>query len=68
MAEAMRSAVRTSGPRLQVSKMTPRAIDLGIIGDVGEDTFEGGKTVMIRYLALLVVVIGALTWVYWLTK
>jgi Na+/serine symporter len=48
--------------------MTPRAIDLGIIGDVGEDTFEGGKTVMIRYLALLVVVIGALTWVYWLTK
>lgn len=68
MSEAMRSAVRTSGPRLQISKMTPRAIDLGIIGDVAEDTFEGGSTVLIRYSALLVVVVGVLYLVYWLTN
>ena len=68
MSEAMRSAVRTSGPRLQISKMTPRAIDLGIIGDVAEDTFEGGSTVLIRYSALLVVVGSVLYLVYWLTN
>jgi Na+/serine symporter len=48
--------------------MTPRAIDLGIIGDVAEDTFEGGSTVLIRYAALLVVVVGVLYLVYWLTN
>ena len=37
MAEAMRSAVRYSGPRLDVSKMTPRDIDLGLTY-VAEDT------------------------------
>ena len=68
MSEAMRSAVRTSGPRLQISKMTPRAIDLGIIGDVAEDMFEGGGTVLIRYTALIVVVVGVLYLVYWLTN
>ena len=68
MTEAMRSAVRTSGPRLQISKMTPRPIDLGIIGEVGEDTFEGGATVLLRYVALLVVIIAALGTVYWLTN
>jgi hypothetical protein len=39
MAEAMRLAVRTSGPRTQVSKMTPRDIDLGLT-HVAEDTFD----------------------------
>jgi len=67
MSEAMRSAVRTSGPRLQVSKMTPRPIDLGIIGDVAEDTFEGGRPALVRYLILLIVIAGVLTAIYWLT-
>jgi hypothetical protein len=67
MSEAMRSAVRTSGPRLQISKMTPRAIDLGIMGEVGDDTFDGGGSVLIRYLVLLFLIGGALTAVYRLT-
>lgn len=68
MTEAMRSAVRASGPRLQVSKMTPRPIDLRIIGD---DESEGeavsGGSVFLRYTMLLVIVVGVLWYVYWLT-
>ena len=67
MSEAMRSAVRTSGPRLQISKMTPRPIDLGIMGDVGDETFEGGTSTALRYLVLVVLIAGALTAVYRLT-
>ena len=68
MAEAMRSAVRTSGPRLQISKMTPRPIDLGIFSDVAEETFEGGRPVLIRYFLLLLLIVGALSAVYWVTS
>ena len=68
MTEAMRSAVRASGPRLQVSKMTPRPIDLRIIGDdEGEDEAESGTSVFMRYATLLVIVVGVLWFVYWLT-
>ena len=67
MTEAMRSAVRTSGPRLQISKMTPRSIDLGILGDVADDAIEGGRAALLRYFILLIVIAGALTTVYWLT-
>jgi len=68
MTEAMRSAVRASGPRLQVSKMTPRPIDLRIIGDdEGEDESEGGGSVFFRYATLLMIVVGVLWYVYWLT-
>ena len=67
MTEAMRSAVRTSGPRLQISKMTPRSIDLGILGDVADDAVEGGRAALLRYFILLIVIAGALTTVYWLT-
>lgn len=59
MAEAMRLAVRTSGPRLQVSKMTPRNMDLGLT-HVAEDTFDRfGKQPWARYgiLALLVILV-----------
>jgi hypothetical protein len=68
MTEAMRSAVRTSGPRLQVSKMTPRPIDLRIIGD-DEDEGEtvGGGAIFLRYVLLLCIVVGVLWFVYWLT-
>ncbi len=68
MSEAMRSAVRASGPRLQVSKMTPRPIDLGIVDDVADDTFEGNATAFLRYGGLLVFVVAVLWFVYWLTK
>ena len=68
MAEAMRAAIRTSGPRLQVSKMTPRPIDLGLVDDVADDTFEGNATAFLRYAALLTFVVGVLWFVYWLTK
>jgi hypothetical protein len=68
MTEAMRSAVRASGPRLQVSKMTPRPIDLRIIGDdEGEGEAVSGGSVFLRYTMLLIIVVGVLWYVYWLT-
>src|SRR5215218_9554273 len=64
MTEAMRSAVRTSGPRLQVSKMTPRPIDLGLFENLDEeDSSERGGFAMLRYAALLAFVVGALWFV-----
>jgi hypothetical protein len=68
MTEAMRTAVRASGPRLQVSKMTPRPIDLRIIGDdETEGEAESGTSVFFRYTTLLFIVVGVLWFVYWLT-
>ncbi|MDB6137861.1 MAG: hypothetical protein JWO94_933 [Verrucomicrobiaceae bacterium] len=68
MAEAMRLAVRTSGPRMQVSKMTPRDIDLGLT-NVAEDTFDRfGKYTYARYAFLLLLVVIVLGYVYKLLK
>ena len=69
MTEAMRSAVRTSGPRLQVSKMTPRPIDLGLFDDLDEEE-SAPRTgfAVLRSLVLLAVVGGVLWFVYDLTK
>ena len=68
MAEAMRLAVRTSGPRMQVSKMTPRDIDLGLT-HVAEDTFDRfGKYPYARYGLLLLLVVIVLGYVYKLLK
>jgi hypothetical protein len=68
MAEAMRLAVRTSGPRMQVSKMTPRDIDLGLT-NVAEDTFDRfGKYPYARYGFLLLLVVLVLGYVYKLLK
>lgn len=68
MTEAMRSAVRASGPRLQVSKMTPRPIDLRIIGDEStEGEVESATSSFFRYTTLLAIVVGVLWYVYWLT-
>lgn len=64
MAEAMRSAVMESGPGLQVSKMTPREIDLGLISDVAEEGLDRfGRHPVVRYsvlVALIGVVLGYL--------
>ena len=69
MTEAMRSAVRTSGPRLQVSKMTPRDIDLGRITAVAEDTIDTlGRNPLARYALLVVFVGGVLGYFFWLLK
>ncbi len=68
MAEAMRSAIRTSGPRLQVSKMTPRPIDLGLFDDGEEEGEEGNVSSALRYLILFIVITGVLATVYWLTR
>ncbi len=68
MADAMRAVVRTSGPSLQVSKMTPRDIDLGLT-DVAEDTFEGlEKYRFVRYFLLAVLVVSVLGYVYRLLR
>ena len=65
MEEAMRSAVRTSGPSLQVSKMTPREIDLGRITEVAEDTFDTlGRKPWARYTVLGALVIAVLGYFY----
>lgn len=64
MGEAMRSVLRTSGPGLQVSKMTPRDIDLGLT-EVADDTFQGlEKHRFLRYLILMLLVVGVVSYVY----
>ncbi len=69
MTAAMRSAVRESGPRLQVSKMTPREIDLGLISEVAEDTFDTfDRHPLLRYGFLVLVVGSVLGYLYWLLK
>jgi hypothetical protein len=69
MAEAMRSAVRTSGPGMQVSKMTPRDIDLGIVSEVAEDTFETlGRHPMLRYALLTTIAGSVLGYLYLLLR
>ncbi|HCN30823.1 MAG TPA: hypothetical protein DIT64_19305 [Verrucomicrobiales bacterium] len=69
MSEAMRAAVRTSGPGMQVSKMTPREIDLGIVSDVAEDTFDTlGRHPMLRYSILILMVGGVLGYLYLLLR
>lgn len=68
MAEAMRLAVRTSGPRLQVSKMTPRDIDLGLT-EVAENTFDRlAKEQWARYVILAVFVLLVVGYVYSLLR
>lgn len=65
MTEAMRSAVRTSGPGMRVSKMTPRDIDLGLVSDVAEDTFDRlGRQPILRYSVLAIIVFGVLGYLY----
>lgn len=67
MTEAMRSAVRNSGPGMQISKMTPRDIDLGIVSEVAEDTFERlGRHPFLRYSLLLIIVGSVLGYLYYL--
>lgn len=69
MTEAMRSAVRTSGPQMQVSKMTPRDIDLGRITEVAEDTFDSfGRHALLRYAMLSVLIAGVLSYFYFLLR
>ncbi len=68
MAEAMRMAVRTSGPRLQVSKMTPRDMDLGLT-NVAEGTFDRfNREPWARYLLLAIIAIVAFGYVYHLLR
>lgn len=67
MTEAMRSAMRTSGPGMQVSKMTPRDMDLGIVSEVAEDTFDRlGRHPILRYSILVSIVGGVLGYLYYL--
>jgi hypothetical protein len=67
MTEAMRSALRTSGPGMQVSKMTPRDMDLGIVSEVAEDTFDRlGRHPFLRYSLLFTIVGGVLGYLYYL--
>lgn len=69
MTEAMRAAVRTSGPGMQVSKMTPRDIDLGIVSEVAEDTFDRlGRHPILRYSILISIVGGVLGYLYFLLR
>jgi len=69
MAEAMRSVVRESGPSLQVSKMTPREIDLGLISNVAEEGFDGfGRHPIIRYAALAIIIGVVLGYLYYLLR
>lgn len=65
MTEAMHNALRTSGPGMQVSKMTPRPMDLGIVSEVAEDTFDRlGRYAFLRYSILIAIVAGVLGYLY----
>jgi hypothetical protein len=67
MKEAMLSAVRNSGPGMQVSKMTPRDMDLGIVSGVAEDTFDRlGRHPFLRYSVLIGIVGSVLGYLYFL--
>ena len=69
MADAMRSVVQTSGPSLQISKMTPREIDLGKITEITEDTIDTlGRHALLRYAVLFVMVGGVLGYLFWLLR
>lgn len=65
MREAMRSAIRTSGPGMTISRMTPREMDLGIVSEVAEDTFDRlGRHPILRYSILIGIVGGVLGYLY----
>lgn len=65
MREAMRSAIRTSGPGMTISRMTPREMDLGIVSEVAEDTFDRlGRHPILRYSVLFVIVFSVLGYLY----
>jgi len=69
MADAMRSVVQASGPSLQISKMTPREIDLGKITEITEDTIDTlGRHALLRYAVLLLMVGGVLGYLFWLLR
>ena len=69
MMEAMRSAIRASGPGMQVSKMTPRDMDLGIVSEVAEDTFDRlGRHPILRYAILISIVGAVLGYLYLLLR
>ena len=69
MADAMRSVVQTSGPSLQISKMTPREIELGKITESTEDTIDTlGRHALLRYAVLFVMVGGVLGYLFWLLR
>ena len=56
IASAMRQRVEQSGPDLEVSRMVPREIDLGLIPDIADDTFD----LLDRYPLLRAVLLVAL--------
>jgi hypothetical protein len=69
MAQAMRSAVQESGPGLQISKMTPREIDLGLISDVAEEGLDRlGRHPVVRYTVLIVLIGAVLGYLYQLLQ
>jgi hypothetical protein len=68
MTEAMRLAVRTSGPRLNVCKMTPRDIDLGLTHTAEETIGHFEKQPWLRYLLLASLVALVLSYVYRLLR
>jgi hypothetical protein len=52
---------------MQVSKMTPRDMDLGIVSEVAEDTFDRlGRHPILRYSILVIIVGGVLGYLYFL--
>jgi hypothetical protein len=54
---------------MQVSKMTPRDIDLGRVSEVAEDTFDTlGRHPILRYSILIGIVGAVLTYLYLLFR
>ena len=65
---SMQLAIRTSGPRLQISKMTPRSMDLGLTHTVEDAVDRFGKQPWARYVILAVFVVAVVGYVYQLLR
>ena len=65
MVNGMRVRIEQSGPDLAVSSMVPRAIDLGLIPELTDETMETFvKHPVLRY-GLLLVISALVIWGIW---
>ena len=65
MVQGMRVRIEQSGPDLAVSSMVPRQIDLGLIPELTDDTFERLERYPILRLLLLAILAAAVIWGVW---
>jgi hypothetical protein len=65
LTNGMRVRIEQSGPDLEVSRMVPRAIDLGMIPEVADDTMVTFERHPVLRYGLLVVLAALVIWGMW---